>query len=191
MFGAAPYCMAICNVLCRILTLHHGAARLPRVRPERGYPARGWGAMLQLTARQADRLREVARNLEEAQPEDAALLRAVAETYQSESSSLTTRQAAQLLGVSTQTIRNWVDRGWLEGRRPRRLAHRRIPSEAVARLLDMRGRIERAAIKPLEDAAVNTVLSAYREDRRRTRSGEPLAGPREGEAPGAAMAGRR
>ena len=44
---------------------------------------------------------------------------------------LTTTQAAELLSVSDQTIRNWTIRGWLPSRRLHPLGRRMIPRQAV------------------------------------------------------------
>lgn len=54
---------------------------------------------------------------------------------------ITTGQAAAVVGVSVQTIRNWVDAGWLASRRANALGRREVRSSAlrdVARFRDAR-----------------------------------------------------
>lgn len=64
-------------------------------------------------------------------PEAAEVLRRLLAALEaSESDYCSTGEAAQVFGVTQQTIRNWVDRGWLPGSRVER-GHRLIPSAAV------------------------------------------------------------
>jgi excisionase family DNA binding protein len=44
---------------------------------------------------------------------------------------VTTTEAANILGVSDQTVRNWADAGWLPSRRAHRLGRRMIPESAL------------------------------------------------------------
>lgn len=64
-------------------------------------------------------------------PEAADALRRLLDALQaSESEFCSTGEAAQVFGVTQQTIRNWVDRGWLPGSRLEQ-GHRMIPRAAV------------------------------------------------------------
>jgi excisionase family DNA binding protein len=66
-------------------------------------------------------------------PEAADALRRLLDILRaSESDFCSTGEAAQVFGVTQQTVRNWVDRGWLPGSRLES-GHRMIPRVAVER----------------------------------------------------------
>lgn len=66
-------------------------------------------------------------------PEAAAALRRLLEALQASAADFcSTGEAAQVFGVTQQTVRNWVDRGWLPGSRLEG-GHRMIPRAAVER----------------------------------------------------------
>jgi excisionase family DNA binding protein len=54
---------------------------------------------------------------------------------------LSTTEAAQLLGVSDQTIRNWTDLKWLPAHRAHPLARRKIPAAAVRQVREFRAQL--------------------------------------------------
>lgn len=137
--------------------------------------------MVLLDTRETAKLQEVARELEASRPDVARILDRIVALATGDSGGryLTTGQAAAYLGVSTQTVRNWITRGWLRAERPHPWAHRRIPVDALGRVAAFRSTIHRANIQPQRDEDLSKVLSRHREDRKRRRSGEPIAGTRE------------
>ena len=60
---------------------------------------------------------------------------------QREDETLTTTEAAQLLGVSDQTVRNWTDLKWLPAYRAHPLARRKIPAAAVRQVREFRDQL--------------------------------------------------
>lgn len=89
--------------------------------------------MTTLTSADVAELETLAKEVEPSRPHAARLLRRVlrAAVVPASEQLLTTSQAAEVLGVSDQTIRNWVDAGWLPARRAHPLARRMIPASAL------------------------------------------------------------
>lgn len=89
--------------------------------------------MTTLTSSDIAELEHLAQEVETSRPHAARLLRRVLKTAvrPAEEHLVTTGAAAIELGVSEQTIRNWVDAGWLPARRLHRLGRRMIPESAL------------------------------------------------------------
>ncbi len=104
---------------------------------------------------------------------------------------VTTTEAAAALGVSPQTIRNWIDRGWLRAHRPNALAHRRIARKDFEAVAAFRANLLSHRVAPRSDGEVTAIISHHREDRRRRRAGEPLAQSQARPLEADAVAGRR
>lgn len=119
--------------------------------------------MLVLT--EADRI-EVGRAIEEIRerrPEAAELLREALDLVTAKQrETLTTSQVARIVGVTPQTIRNWVDWGWIPSRRRHSRGRREIPPEALDGLLAFRAA---NPIKPstgLTDGQIDAAIGDYR-----------------------------
>jgi excisionase family DNA binding protein len=133
--------------------------------------------MQRLTPADTKTLRELRANVERSWPEAAkALARVLGDALPEPTKYVTTTQAALILGVTPQTVRNWIDRGWLNASRPRPFAHRRIAREDMLKLRSFRAEVSKG-VSPRSSAELDTLLSRHREDRQRARTGEPLAGP--------------
>lgn len=89
--------------------------------------------MTTLTSSDIAELEHLANEVETARPHAARVLRRLLKTSvrPAKEQMLTTGAAAIELGVSGQTIRNWVDAGWLPARRLHRLGRRMIPESAL------------------------------------------------------------
>lgn len=151
------------------------------------------GSMLHLTGSDTAALRALERELEGTRPELAHIIGRVLGSAAGAGARahLTTTEAAAWMGVSPQTVRNWIDRGWLPAYRPNPLAHRRIARKDFEAVLRFRANLLNHRVAPRSDPEVTAIISHHREDRRRRRAGEPLAQShaRPGEAD--AVAGRR
>ena len=149
--------------------------------------------MLHLNRSDAASLRELEREFEDSRPDVARVIRKVLGQTQGEPAPayVTTTEAAAVIGVSAQTVRNWIDRGWLSARRSHPLAHRRISRQELDRLLDFRARLTSHGVEPRSDGQLEALLSRHSEDRRRRRIGEPISGPGPTQADAAEVAGRR
>jgi excisionase family DNA binding protein len=71
------------------------------------------------------------RELRRTRPSAAKVIAKLIRAAQRRSTFLSTTEAAQFLGVSDQTIRNWADAGILPSRRAHPLARRQIPAKAL------------------------------------------------------------
>lgn len=129
-----------------------------------------------LEARHAEELEAAAKELEQLNgswSNAASLLRqAAGELRQGERKSLTTGEVAGLLGVTDQTIRNWVDLGWLPSEEPTPGGHRRIPLEAIEPVLSLRAARRRVSLSLTDEAAAELVR---RHRTRRQSSGTEVA----------------
>ena len=99
----------------------------------------------------------------------SALTRLLAAVATDSAELLTTTQVAGLVGVTDQTVRNWVDRGWLPSRRRLHgLGRRMIPKKAVEglRAFDQ----VRLDTRLSEDEAVELVRT-HRRERARAKVG--------------------
>ena len=135
-------------------------------------------------------LRRLEKELSSTRPDDARVLSRILRNDKTPSQYVTTSEAASILGVTSQTVRNWVDRGWLPAKRPRPFAHRRIERRHLDSVADIRARIDRQGIVTKTDGEIDALLSRHREDRQRARVGEPLAESRPARSATVEMAGR-
>jgi excisionase family DNA binding protein len=87
-----------------------------------------------MTAALAAELRDASEDIRDRWPRAAEYLENAVRTgraqIEPEAEYLTTAQAARLLHVTDQTVRNWVDRGWLDGCRVEG-GRRMIPASAL------------------------------------------------------------
>lgn len=146
---------------------------------------------MNLSPSDAATLRELEREIEGSRPEAARVLARLIGEPPTSVEYLTTSAAARLIGVTPQTVRNWIDRGWLRGRRARPWAHRRIAKADLDRLLEFRAARGKISGRPYSDEVLGTLLSRHREDRQRGRTGEPIAEPRSTRTEAVEMASRR
>ncbi len=87
---------------------------------------------------EAEELNQAADEIEARFPTAAALLRRQGAVSRTEPDDfLSPQEVAELLGVTAQTVRNWVDRGWLESRRIG-VNRRQIPRTALAAVVEFR-----------------------------------------------------
>ena len=127
---------------------------------------------------------EVGRAIEEIRarrPEAAELLREALDlATAAQPKTLTTSEVASIVGVTPQTVRNWVDRGWIPSRRRHRRGRREIPREALDGLLAFRAANPIEPATGLTDAQIDT---AIREHRAAKAPGDPgHGGARQGHA---------
>ncbi len=87
-----------------------------------------------------DELEAAERDLRRIRPSAAKVIAKLISAARRRSTYLSTTEAAQFLGVSDQTVRNWADAGILPSRRAHPLARRQIPAKA----LDAIGRLRAA-----------------------------------------------
>lgn len=126
--------------------------------------------MLPLTAADIDELEKTAEELHRTRPKAARILARILAAARSPDDMLwTTAQVAQALDVSTQTVRNWVDAGWLPAQRTHPLGRRRIPASALSGVWQFRAAKWRHSGAPLTD---EQIVAAVRE----TRANRPVAG---------------
>ncbi|MEX2522872.1 MAG: helix-turn-helix domain-containing protein [Chloroflexota bacterium] len=119
--------------------------------------------MYSLTAADIDELEEATEELRRTRPKAARILVRILDLARSPDDTLwTTAQVARALDVSTQTVRNWVDAGWLPAERAHPLGRRRIPASALAGVWEFRAARSRGARVPLTD---EQVVAAIREQR--------------------------
>ena len=132
--------------------------------------------MLQLTGTEAAKLARLADELEPTDSDLASVLRRLLRESKPPKGYLTTGQAARLLDVTSQTVRNWADRGWLASERARPLGRRHIEQAAVDRMLAFRAAVRDAGVPALTDDEIDRELAAHRQERSKSETGEPLAG---------------
>lgn len=89
---------------------------------------------------------------------------------------LSTGAAAEIAGVSTQTIRNWVDAGWLESRRRTPFGWRQV-SAAALRDVAMFRNIRQAQLRD-RDISEEQAAEALQARRRTTRRAAVGSGSR-------------
>jgi hypothetical protein len=119
--------------------------------------------MYLLTAADIDELEEATRELRRTRPKAARILVRILDAARSPTDTLwTTAQVARALDVSTQTVRNWVDAGWLPAERAHPLGRRRIPVSALAGVWEFRAARSRGAGERMTD---EHVVAAVREQR--------------------------
>ena len=89
--------------------------------------------MTVMTSADIAELETLANDVRATRPHAARLLRRLLESVArpAEERLLTTTEAAKIMDVSDQTIRNWADAGWLPSHRAHRFARRMIPESAL------------------------------------------------------------
>lgn len=128
--------------------------------------------MLQLTAEQVAEIETAAEELDRTRPGAAALIRRlVRAATEPQPGYVSTTEAARILGVSSQTVRNWVDRGWLPGSRAHRLGRRQIPRAALEGVMRFDAARERKVRVELDADAVDTLVRSQREEGSRAKVG--------------------
>ena len=111
-------------------------------------------------------LETLAREVEPSRPHAARLLRRILKTAVRPAAEqlVTTGEAARILGVSDQTVRNWADAGWLPSRRLHPLGRRMIPDSALqgARAFDQ---VALPSRKPVSEEQVVELVRRRRRNR--------------------------
>ena len=121
--------------------------------------------MYQLTAADAAELESAASDLEQSRPAAALLIRRLVRAATgARRDYVTTGTAARFFGVTEQTVRNWIDRGWLPARRLRPLGRRQIPVEALRAVEQFRASRDALVKVRMDEAEAAAVLRADREE---------------------------
>ncbi len=141
-------------------------------------PQRRHHELAHFTSAEVAQLESVAEELERKRPAAARLLRRLLRAVRQprrpdkgDDDMLTTTEAARLLGVSDQTVRNWADLQWISAYRLHPLARRQIPAAALRRVLEFRRKAEALipeARRLSDEEAI--ALVAKRRARKRTHS---------------------
>jgi excisionase family DNA binding protein len=122
--------------------------------------------MLQLTGPEAAMVQQHADRIEHTDAKLAALLRRILRELGSPPEGyLTTGQVADMLDVTTQTVRNWADRGWLPSSRMRPTGRRKIPRSAIDDVVAFRQRLLSEGVPALTDDQVDQEIRAHRQER--------------------------
>jgi excisionase family DNA binding protein len=125
--------------------------------------------MLTLTSSDIAELETLAEEVKASRPHASRLLRRVLKVAvrPSEETLMTTTQAAEILGVSDQTVRNWADAGWLPARRLHKLGRRMIPEASLraARAFDA---VKLVPKNSLSEGDAVAVVRTHRGERSRT-----------------------
>ncbi len=125
--------------------------------------------MITLTSADIAELETLAQEVKVSRPHASRLIRRVLKTAvrPSDETLVTTSEAARVLGVSDQTVRNWADAGWLPSKRLHPLGRRLIPESAL-RSVQAFDAAKLTSKKPVsEDDAVELVRK-HRRERART-----------------------
>jgi excisionase family DNA binding protein len=78
---------------------------------------------------------------------------------------VSTIEAAAYLGVTPQTVRNWVDRGWVKASRHHRLGRRQIPLAALDGVATSRAARRRIVKQRLNDQQIEDLVSGSADGR--------------------------
>lgn len=124
--------------------------------------------MLTLTSADVAELETLADEVKASRPHTSRLLRRVlkAAVRPSGEGVLTTTEAARVLGVSDQTVRNWADAGWLPSRRLHKFGRRMIP-ESTLRSVQVFDAVKLRPKKPLSEADSVELVRKHRRERTR------------------------
>lgn len=121
--------------------------------------------MHELTAADATELESAASELERSRPTAAFLIRQlIRAATDARRDHVTTGTAARFFGVSEQTVRNWIDRGWLPARRLHPLGRRQIPVEALRPVRQFRASRQALVKVRMDEGEAEAVLRAGREE---------------------------
>jgi hypothetical protein len=123
--------------------------------------------MATFTSADIAELENLAKDVENSRPRAARLLRRVLRTVvrPAKEPMLTTGAAANELGVSEQTVRNWADAGWLPSRRLHRLGRRMIPESAL-RAVQAFDAVQLKTKRPLSEEDAVELVRRHRRSRR-------------------------
>ena len=124
--------------------------------------------MLTLTSADIAELETLAYEIKASRPHASRLLRRVLKVAvrPSVEGVLTTTEAARVLGVSDQTVRNWTDAGWLPSRRLHKLGRRLIPESAL-RSVQVFDAVKLTPKKRLSEADAVELVRKHRRERTR------------------------
>ena len=114
-----------------------------------------------LTTSEAHALQDAADMVEGTKPDAAAIIRRIVKQLGADPGYVTTSQAGAYLGVTDQTIRNWLRRGWIPGG-TRRFGHNRIPIDALRGVADYRVALETTKRVTRSDEEVVELVRAHR-----------------------------
>lgn len=125
-----------------------------------------------LSPREIKELEAAARAVERSRPAAARLIRRIArESSPDQKGYYTTTQAAAVLRATAQTVRNWVDLGWLPSTRPHPRSRRRlIPAEALQGVVDFDRKVA-ARRGQMSDEEAAALVHEYRRSRQSAPSG--------------------
>lgn len=118
-----------------------------------------------VSASEVRELEETADYLEGSRPNAARLIRRILPFVGSKGeTTVSTATAASVLGVTPQTVRNWVDRGWLPAHRAHPLGRRRIPVQALLLGRDLDVGLNRHAAEGVTEDVIEATLLAIRDE---------------------------
>lgn len=128
--------------------------------------------MTGLSAADAPELEAAADELDSYRPKAAWVLRMWARRLVGPARNhLSTTEAAAYLGVTPQTVRNWVDRGWVQASRHRGVGRRQIPLESLDGVATSRAARRRVIKQRLTESQIDELLSQSADDRAQVPSG--------------------
>ena len=128
--------------------------------------------MTGLSAADAPELEAAADELDPYRPKAAWVLRMWARRLVGPARNhLSTTEAAAYLGVTPQTVRNWVDRGWVKASRHHGVGRRQIPVDALDGVAASRAARRRVVKQRLTDRQIDEVLNRSADDRAQVPSG--------------------
>ena len=121
--------------------------------------------MTGLSTADAPELEAAADELDASRPKAAWVLRLWARRLAGPARDhLSTTEAAAYLGVTPQTVRNWVDRGWVQASRHHRLGRRQIPLASLDGIAKSRAARRRIVKQHLGDQQIEDLLSGSADD---------------------------
>jgi len=122
-----------------------------------------------LTSADIAELETLAQEVKASRPHAARLLRRLLRSAArpAQETLLTTTEAARILGVSDQTVRNWADSGWLPSRRLHRLGRRMIPESAL-RSVEAFDQVRLTPKKALAEEDAVELVRRHRRERARS-----------------------
>jgi transposase-like protein len=102
--------------------------------------------------------------------DDSTRLKAVLADVQAGADEYTAAEAAEILGVTAQTIRNWVRAGIVPGRQDK-TNHFYVPRQVLANTIAMQAALPEDA-QDVSDTEIAAEIALYRAERKRLRSAE-------------------
>jgi hypothetical protein len=124
-----------------------------------------------VTEEQAQTLHQVAERLEkQGLREESSILQAFLEEIGGQSAAVSTAEAAEILYVTQQTVRNWVRAGILAGGRDP-TGHFYVSQDALVSAIRMRRAMPDIGDSAISDEAIDAEIAAVRANRRATSTG--------------------